>query len=337
MIIYANGSIDNEFGQHKICVTADHMPKVQIPHSLSNAEILRYFTGFNTFNKILDEFRFPVVTLLHTHYQHLEGFTKNRYLSIVTDHFFNGQIGTYLEHPIDFTFPKKISRLSCSMNKPREARLLMSCWLMNEYPHDDLMYSLGLGKDTTPSTFKTMVQLSGRDYPLRSLHPRWYGNPYDRKNADIFNNYLKNNIFDPSVFSIVMEPVFWEHGTIITEKYINAVLGKTIPIVYGYKVVDVLKSMGFDTFDDILDTSYQYETNPFNRLFKMVEDNMDAISHAFDFVYDIEIRSRILQNVEVVKNYKYNLLRKNKELMQEPMARTVLLNFDKYLYEKTHS
>jgi hypothetical protein len=56
--------------------------------------------------------------------------------------------------------------------------------------------------------------------------------------------------------------------------------------------------MGFDIFDDIVDTSYQYIENPVLRTWEMMERNKDLLTRGLELINDNTIQDRIIKNLE---------------------------------------
>ena len=108
----------------------------------------------------------------------------------------------------------------------------------------------------------------------------------------------------PSASAVVLEPVFWEHGCMITEKYLQAVLGGCIPIVNGHKIYNYLESIGFETFGDIIDQSSQHEKNPVLATWNLMDKNLVFFQNALDLYHDTSVRERLLYNINHVKNHR---------------------------------
>ena len=94
----------------------------------------------------------------------------------------------------------------------------------------------------------------------------------------------------------MVEPDFWPNASAVTEKYINAVVGLTLPIVTGYKIYEKLRAIGLDTFDDIIATDYQYELDPTQRIWKMMESNRVTFFNAQKIIQDDGVKNRLLAN-----------------------------------------
>jgi hypothetical protein len=126
------------------------------------------------------------------------------------------------------------------------------------------------------------------------------------KNALTYQGLLQKTVFEPTCISLITEPVFYERETIITEKTIMAMYAGTIPIwVGGWCIPDYLKQAGFDTFDDIVDHSYQNLEDPADRCRQAIVLNQDLLRY-FDVTKRInwECQDRLKKNMELLEtNY----------------------------------
>jgi hypothetical protein len=84
----------------------------------------------------------------------------------------------------------------------------------------------------------------------------------------IWQQALKN-IFCNSAISLITESLHFQQASVFTEKTLYSVLGMTFPIWIGggYGQADQWKSMGFDTFDDIINHDYQHYDTLFERCY----------------------------------------------------------------------
>jgi hypothetical protein len=97
-------------------------------------------------------------------------------------------------------------------------------------------------------------------------------------NALTYQTVLQQQVFEPSCISLITEPVYVEHQTMVTEKTIMALYGGTIPIwVGGWRIADWLTSQGFEVFDDVVDHSYQRLSDPAQRVAQAVASNLDLL------------------------------------------------------------
>jgi len=123
------------------------------------------------------------------------------------------------------------------------------------------------------------------------------------KNSHTYNKLLQTTVFEPTCVSLITEPAYHERETIVTEKTLMALYAGTIPIwVGGWRIADYMASMGFDVFDDVVDHSYQTESDPGRRCDLAVELNLGLLTN-FDLVH------RSLDPTRLQHNYK--LLQQN--------------------------
>jgi hypothetical protein len=220
------------------------------------------------------------------------------------------------QHSIDFK--EKPHSVNCVMNKIRESRLLTSCWFSNN-KIDGLLHTQSWTSthSTAINQLDELLQIgnlidwtheSGPD--VRMLDCRWIdhiGNTPARyyENSSVEANFFTteiSEIFNSTAISVVLEPVFWEHGSIASEKYMHAIYGGTIPLVSGYKIYDSLATLGFDTFSDIIDTSSQYELDPILRVWNMLEKNKRLFLQWQELISDPHVQNRILNNFTLLQN-----------------------------------
>ena len=139
------------------------------------------------------------------------------------------------------------------------------------------------------------------------------------KNAHTYNKLLQNTVFEPACVSLITEPAYYERETIVTEKTLMALYAGTIPIwVGGWRIADYMASMGFDVFDDVVDHSYQTESDPGRRCDLAVELNLRLLTN-----FDLACRSLDLARLQ----HNYKLLQQNvflKDVIEKTNARSEL-------------
>lgn len=92
-----------------------------------------------------------------------------------------------------------------------------------------------------------------------------------------WNNGL-NDMYERSAISLIAESIKFEKAAIFTEKTVYSVMGCTLPIwVGGYKQASEWKRIGFDTFDDIIDHSYQEYDTLFERCYYAFKNNLKLL------------------------------------------------------------
>jgi hypothetical protein len=69
-------------------------------------------------------------------------------------------------------------------------------------------------------------------------------------------------VYGDADINVVTETVYEERPGIITEKTLFALMSLQVPLLIGYTgMVQHVKNLGFDVFDDIVDTSYDWLPN----------------------------------------------------------------------------
>lgn len=96
-----------------------------------------------------------------------------------------------------------------------------------------------------------------------------------------FDLYLRP-IYENTMIEIIPETQCYNinrfdtaHTNIVTEKTVNSILARNFPIwISGHHTVKYLREfVGLDVFDDIIDHSYDNETDPLTRIYKATNDN----------------------------------------------------------------
>jgi hypothetical protein len=204
-------------------------------------------------------------------------------------------------------FDNKHIGISCPMHNQRYNRILASCWLYNNKHQLSLEYTQSWDSfDKEPMLFE-LLQLGklatweGADFEIKNLDKKFID-----ENFFSFELFIKNkqfrNMLTSSAVSIVLSAPFFEHGCDIDEKYLSALYAGTIPLCDGYEFPDTVKKIGFDVFDDIIDTSYQYEVNPVLRTWSMLEKNKNVLQNGLEYVKRSDIQKRILANYNLAKD-----------------------------------
>jgi len=87
--------------------------------------------------------------------------------------------------------------------------------------------------------------------------------PYDSYKFDNEDNFIRlANIYGSHAVNIVTETQYDSAPGIITEKTLMALLAGQVPIVIGYPgIVADCKELGYDMFDDVVNTSYDFMPN----------------------------------------------------------------------------
>jgi hypothetical protein len=178
-----------------------------------------------------------------------------------------------------------------------------------------IYHSLINETDTDPEELLTLYKL-GRER-LKTFEPANTDDPkriYYRKindNPGNFEDYL-TNYYRNSFIELVNETTY-HGGVLLTEKTLNCIYGCNFPIwISNSMTPNVVKSLGIDIFDDIINHDYQYENNLYLRIQKALKLNEKLLSDP-DTVKSlwIENKHRFEKNIEFVRQELYDVYARN--------------------------
>lgn len=304
-----------------VYILSDHMPPPDelLPNvnwAQSGREYKELFTGCNTYLSLFAQNNIDI---------NEKFFVSNQYLSL------NMPVGTkivYTGHR-DFiwqswlmmqvnpvyrpTTTNKIKNFNAIMNKARPHRGILSHWLKNSnllnYDYTQSWES----NDGLRLLVKELMYQTDGDWQreITFLDRKWLGNGNSIDhfitsskiaNPEVFYHIL-SPLFEQSMISIVTEPHFFEHACALTEKYIFAVTGGTIPLLLNYGIYDVIDRIGLDGFTDIIDVTAQYEPDPVLRTLAMLDKNRHLLENALDLANSSDIQSRLWKNFELIRDF----------------------------------
>ena len=122
-------------------------------------------------------------------------------------------------------------------------------------------------------------------------------------------NFIANleTLFNETAVHLVAETVGFVKPeiTIFTEKSIHPICALNIPIwLGGWNMVKTWRNLGFDTFDDVIDNSYDECLNYFDRCFYAVEKNYRLLT---DLDYASGIRNQLKDRLISNRNHLFKL------------------------------
>lgn len=126
-------------------------------------------------------------------------------------------------------------------------------------------------------------------------------------NVDNFNLKLRE-IYRNCFIEIVSETTVAEPAFLLTEKTLNSIYGCNFPIIIsGQGAVKLLREMGMDVFDDIIDHSYDEINDPILRMHQAIALNKSLLTNG-SLVKDLwcKNRQRFINNVAFAKEGLYN-------------------------------
>lgn len=192
------------------------------------------------------------------------------------------------------------------INKPRANRFRL-LELIDQHQLTNYCHSLAW-QTSSVNSIKTTDYLIGAEVVLeRGVKNGNY------VNAMTYQQLLQKNVFEPTCISLITEPCCYEREAMITEKTVMAFYAGTLPLwIGGWKLPDVLRDLGFDVFDDIIDHSYSTLNHP-----------LDRIDQAF-------LRNKhLLDSFPMIDNYikaNVNRLKHNVELVEKNVFLDVVKN-----------
>lgn len=158
-----------------------------------------------------------------------------------------------------------------------------------------------LNKGLTTSSY-----IYSKNSSVNIIEPRYFGAARQLvyNNVADYNNFLRDNVFARSAVALIIETIEpdWHDNMTFTEKTLWAMLSLNFPIwLGGRKQAEIWKDVGFDTFDDIVDHSYQHLPDPIARIQQALESNRRLLT---DLLYVSNLRhqmsDRLRQNRQLV-------------------------------------
>jgi len=141
--------------------------------------------------------------------------------------------------------------------------------------------------------------------PISTIQSKFFdidADPHATRECLIMWEYKLKEIFGKSAVSLISEPSGVEKTINFTEKTLFSMQALTFPIwVGGYKQAELWGQHGFDTFDDVIDHSYQYYETTLERCIHAFKDNLQILT---DVTFAREQRAkhmdRLLYNQEIM-------------------------------------
>jgi hypothetical protein len=159
------------------------------------------------------------------------------------------------------------------INKPRNHRMLLLGYI-DEFGLTNYRHSLCWDQSPVSSVPVTDYRIGDETVMQKGFRAGNY------PNAMTYQLLLQKNVFEPTAVSLITEPAYYEHETIITEKTVMAIYGGTVPVwVGGWRIADYMKDLGFDIFDDIVNHNYQRLADPEQRCRRAVLDNQHLLQN----------------------------------------------------------
>ena len=218
-------------------------------------------------------------------------------------HFTHDHNGSYWHKQKEYLYLNKA---------PREHRLKLYNRLKNEHVLDNSIYTFTMLDEP--------IRLE-KKYELPGIDPKDY--PRFGKDQDIYElPYID------TVCSIVSETNDNDYEVFMTEKIWKPIMAQHLFIVHGnYLYLQKLKEMGFKTFGNYFDESYDLEKDPNLRIDKIVslckelKDPSKDLKHGHKKWQDIYLQTKAL------RQHNYNLMF-NKDKLSAEINKTLELFFE---------
>jgi len=149
-------------------------------------------------------------------------------------------------------------------------------------------YTANVGQNSKPITIvhqdaEILNFLKYRKITPLTLVPRIFDTDIEQGyNVSHYSRFLERKVFGPSAVSLITEPIEpeWENSMNFSEKTIFAMLGCNFPIwIGGINQASLWTSAGFDTFDDVIDHSYQTKATTIERMYYALKNNLELLSN----------------------------------------------------------
>jgi hypothetical protein len=206
--------------------------------------------------------------------------------------------------------PEILDLLDHTYSKPKYFEILLG---RRKY-HRDLIYN-------NIDHEKNIVTYMSEDESLNLAQDQnfvWPSDVLDPENIDITNTasivkvdgiivslsqIIPVSVYNQTAYSLVCESQHENNFSFFTEKIIKPILGRRIFLACsGRYFLKNLRSLGFQTFDSVIDESYDNEWN--------LEKRVEMLLQQVEYLYTVD-QSEIYQQVHTVLEHNFNLIMNN--------------------------
>lgn len=242
------------------------------------------------------------VNFLNSHYDNLEIYSKNIFLSLVSYKMKNEN--KYFTSQKD----EIIKKFWCGNLQYRYPRHAVSLFLKDRTGNFSWNFKQKFENEKTEKFLSQLKKYNTNYYKLILKN--------DVKNMMIEMDSETNSSSDSiksfyreSFCAIVTETFFKSPHTDISEKTLYAICyGRPFIVVGTFGVLKHLKKLGFKTFNEFWDESYDEEEDPYKRLFKIFDliEYVDSLSMRELQDWYQNMIPILEHNIEVLKSLQYN-------------------------------
>ena len=94
-------------------------------------------------------------------------------------------------------------------------------------------------------------------------------------------NQILFPLYHTTLIDIITDTTFFEPSELLNDKYVNTIVGANFPIfISSCGTVELLRQLGFDVFDDVIDHSYDDISDPAVRLSQAIDLNKHLLMNA---------------------------------------------------------
>ena len=266
--------------------------------------------------------------ILITSVENLESYISNNNVSIVCwgGDLTNQQAEYNNLNPIvNKNFDSKHTFLSLNRNNRAQRLILLSMVHgMNIQEHGliSCMFREELTDPFVDTQWQFDNQLEAKELVRSGFCKLMSSNSLLSDDKDIYGSATNDNVsnfetklipyYQNTFVELITETSYTETAYLLTEKTLNSIYGCNFPILLcGCGSVELLRKIGFDVFDDIIDHSYDTIQNPIERMHRAVADNLTLLTdNATTKKLWLENKHRFLSNVNVAKTTMYEFYSK---------------------------
>ena len=315
-------SLTSEFAQSDTILVVDHMPPNKTIHiNVNGQKKYKQNTIIDLFNESNIDYKSK--KFIFNDYLQFDDFGSK---IVISGKFLLKEANRFKAYIKDWDISTNIDiskNLTFMSNKSRPHRIICATVLANLFNIDKLNYTY---ENIDQYSIVNSELLVDTDYDFdvnKTLPDRWvvhsaehesphgFGGKLYKNNHEVFVDCLYKSIYHNSATSLITEPNFYEHGCMFTEKTLMSIYSGHFMIWAGsWKAAETAKRIGIDTFDDIIDHSYQYIEHPGARVVESIVKNLDFLKNA-RLQQDLRNTNilRFKKNLELVRNLE--LLSKN--------------------------
>lgn len=267
--------------------------------------------------------------ILITSVENLESYISNKNVSIICwGGDLTNQQAEYkdLNPIIDKNFDSGHTFLSLNRNN-RAQRLILLSMLHGMNIQEHGLISCMFREELTDPFVDTHWQFSEEQLSVQELVRSGFfklmsSNSLLSDDKDIYGSATNDNVtnfktklaeyYQNTFVEIITETSYTETAYLLTEKTLNSIYGCNFPILLcGCGSVALLREIGFDMFDDIIDHSYDIIENPVDRMHCAISDNLSLLTdNTTTKQLWIENKHRFLNNVDIAKTTMYEFFSK---------------------------